>query len=130
MYQRALWKDEVAHLFIQRARWALPNSSSLKLLLTLNSHCKPALFLPFPILSSRALERTLISHRCPCAHRTGRTGILPDKRAFQGLHQIAPGKGRLSDAASSRPTMSDRWPAASGSEFNADESADRIRRQQ
>ncbi len=48
MDERAPWKDEVAHLFIQRARWAMPNSSSLALELTL----KPCL-------------RTKISHRMP-----------------------------------------------------------------
>ncbi len=57
MYERALWKDEVAHLFIQRACWALPNSSSLALELTL----KPRL-------------RTKISHLMPLRVQ------LPDER--------------------------------------------------
>ena len=77
MDERALWKDEVAHLFIQRASWALPNSSSRTLELTL----KPAHFRPF---TPYALARTA-SGRTVChperSEGSGRTVHILDEWA-------------------------------------------------
>jgi hypothetical protein len=71
MDERALWKDEVAHLFIQRARWAPPNSSSLALKLTLEYAPLP---LPKPFFTP--------SRRCPNRFSSPmpKTHTVPDER--------------------------------------------------